>query len=86
MAGGGEAAAEARRLHPRRWPMRWEGEITQAPPALPALDATLHYHDDAQVAVEEAALARRQPVPVPMYRQRPSLVVVCKPRLEAVAA
>jgi hypothetical protein len=41
VAGGREAAAEARRLHPRRWPMRWEGEITQTPPALPALDAAV---------------------------------------------
>ena len=42
MAGSGEATSDARSLHPRRWPVRWEGEITQAPPALPALDATLH--------------------------------------------
>ena len=81
MAGGGEAAAEARRLHPRWWPVRWEGKITQAPPALPALDATLHYHGDAQVAVEEAALARRQPIPIPVDWQRPSLVMCCSPRL-----
>ena len=59
MAGSGEATSDARSLHPRRWPVRWEGEITQAPPALPALDATLHYHGDVQVDVEEAALARR---------------------------
>ena len=81
MAGGGEAAAETRRLHPRWWPVGWEGKITQAPPALPALDATLHYHGDAQVVVEEAAFARRQPVPIPMDWQRPGLVVLGGPRL-----
>ena len=81
MAGGGEAAPDARMLHPWRWPMRWEGEIAQAPPALPVLDATLHYHGDAQVGVEEAALARRQPVPIPMDWQRPGLVVLSGPRL-----
>ena len=81
MAGGREAAPDACMLHPWRWPVRWEGEIAQAPPALPVLDATLHYHGDAQVGVEEAAFARRQPVPIPMDRQWPGLVVLGGPHL-----
>ena len=71
MAGGGEAAAEARGLHPRRWPMRWEGEITKAPPALPVLDATLHYHGRS-VHLTCAALGRstRADAAVPMAHTR----------------
>ena len=65
MAGGGEAAAEARRLHPRWWPVRWEGKITQAPQPCPrsTLLSTIMAMFRAMWKKQRSSVGSRKPVP-----------------------